>query len=346
MVQRTHLLSGTLLTAWLFSSHTAAAQEQALEEKYKAALAERDAGNFEIACPKLSDIVKQRADASGDPSKGLGARLELAVCFEGWGKLASAGEQYALVEKFASAAGQKERSKRARERAVALLPRVARIRIRVPQSVVRLTGVSISLDGNRLERELWDTLIPVDRGRHSVTVEATGRLPWKGLTGAVTDGVRVSVVVKEPRVDGLHVGQDESLEMTSEPVPEEAESETPRPWQRPLAYGIFGLGMVGIGVAAGLAVDAADKLRQSNTSCTPAGGKSPDLCDQPGLDLRTAGRASADASTALMIAGGFLMAGGVVVWLAAPSHDVDTATTSVRVAPLPGGGVVAFHGVW
>src|SRR5690242_7328934 len=102
--------------------------EQALE-----AMNKQDYAN---ACPKIEEVARLRPD-------GLGAKLKLAECYEGAGRLASAWAIYTLVEPLAEKANQPDRQKTAHDRVEALKPKLAMITIAVPDTVRALPGLEI-----------------------------------------------------------------------------------------------------------------------------------------------------------------------------------------------------------
>lgn len=333
-------------------SRATAAQQPDIDAEYKAALAARDAGNYSVACPKLDEIVRLRAAGAADQTKGLGARLELAACYESQGKLASAVEQYALVQTLAAGAGQKDREEKARVKLAALQPKVALVTIVVPPSVAALPEVSVSLDQKSVDKKYWGTPMPVDPGKHSITVTASGRSAWQGQGDVPANGTRVSIEVQAPVLPPAAPPRD----LAPRPPPaapppaerplEPSRAEGQRRWQRPFAYGVFGLGAVGVGVGIGLAVDAAGKLDASRPHCKAGTGSAPDICNDAGVNLRAAGRVSADISTVTTIAGGVLMAGGLVVWLTAPSESKVGASTEASLVPTHGGCLATLQQEW
>ena len=55
-------------------------------------------------------------------------------------------------------------------------------------------------------------------------------------------------------------------------------------------------------------------------------------CDSKGLDDRQDARSMADVSTVGLIAGGVLLAGGVVLWLVAPQRRVSTGKATSGIS--------------
>jgi predicted Zn-dependent protease len=146
-----------------------AAVAQAL---YDAAVAAMRAGDFTTACPKLEQVVELA------PS-GIGAKLTLAECYEGVGKLASAWSMYTAVEAAAASANQPARQKKASDRAKALRPSLALLTVSVPQAVASTTGLEVRRDGVLLKRVEWGLPFPADKGKHAVVATAPGKKRWE-----------------------------------------------------------------------------------------------------------------------------------------------------------------------
>jgi hypothetical protein len=96
---------------------------------------------------------------------------------------------------------------------------------------------------------------------------------------------------------------------------------------------IAGVGVIGLivgGVMGGLAIASND---DSLEACRTEDATQ---CTQEGVDLRDDAETQALGSTIGFIAGGVLLAGGVVLFLVAPSGDPETAGLTVDVAPMVG----------
>src|SRR4051794_2335456 len=67
------------------------AQKGAADALWEEALVAMDNHAYAVACPKIEEVIRLRPD-------GLGAKIKLAECHEGAGRLASAWGMYALIE--------------------------------------------------------------------------------------------------------------------------------------------------------------------------------------------------------------------------------------------------------
>ncbi len=184
-------MSGTSGTA---RSQNDAQRTGAARALYDQAVIEMESGGYESACPKLEASVKLEPEA-------LGARITLAQCYEGGGRLASAWSTYLQVEAAAGKAKQAARQTKAHERAEALRPKLAQLILQVPEEVQSLPGLAVLRDGLEIERAVWSVPIPIDRGTHRIVMTATDRKRVEQTFEVDQDGQ--SVTVKLPRLRGV-----------------------------------------------------------------------------------------------------------------------------------------------
>ena len=266
----------------------------AAQTLYEEATADMDAKRYVVACRKLEEVTRLVPD-------GLGAKLTLGDCYEAIGRRASAWAQYVAVEALAAKNGQHDRSARAAEKAAALRPKLATLVVEVPDAVRAIPGVAIARDGVPVGEVQWGTPMPVDAGGHEIVITAPGHRPLTMRVEALADGAKVKVTVKVPeRAPEAPPGPKEPPE---------------RPWQRPVAIGAMGVGAAGVAAGALLGGLALAKNGASNADghCDAK-----DFCDQTGFDLRNQARGFGNGSTAAIIAGGVVLAGGLVLFATAP----------------------------
>lgn len=128
------------------------------------ALVER--GDFAAACPKLAE--SQRLDPGG------GTLLNLALCHEGEGKLATAYAELGAARAQAVRDGRKDREQLADTHLAALGPKVPRLAVELPS---RPLGVELHLDGAPLALAALGVPTMVDPGPHVVEATAPGHAP-------------------------------------------------------------------------------------------------------------------------------------------------------------------------
>lgn len=128
-----------------------------------------DAGRTSEACELLAESYRL------DP--GGGTLLNLAVCLERSGKLASA---YA---RFSEALSQAIRDERADRKEIAeeairdLGPRLSRLTVEVPPEA-RASGLEIRVDETSFAPSAWGHPTPIDGGEHIIEARAPGRRAW------------------------------------------------------------------------------------------------------------------------------------------------------------------------
>lgn len=286
----------------------------AVQALYDQASAEMDAKSYASACPKLEEVTRLVPE-------GIGAKLTLGACYEALGKLASAWSQYALVETMAARAGQPERAQRAAERAAALKPKLATLTIDVAPDARSIPGITVLRDGSLVGEAQWGTPIPVDAGGHVIEARALGYTPWKKDVEIVSDGAKTSVIVRPLKADPTAAGSAPGAPIVIAPPPPD------RTWQRPLGIAMTAIG--GTGVGAGLLLGALAIAKNSESKSDDHCDAS-NLCDATGLGLRSQAVGLGNASTATLIAGAAVLAGGVAIFLTSPPEKKAPAEAARR----------------
>jgi hypothetical protein len=305
------------------------------------------AGNFAEACPKFA------ASERLDPSPGT--LLNLASCYEKVGKVATAWATYREAASAANAAGRNEYVATAQRHAEALAPKLPRLSVTVTQPV---EGMQITRDGVRVERGEWGTPIPIDPGTHTIEVSAPGHKPWQSGVEVRPDSLQLSVSV--PLLEALPVD-------TAAPAPPPPTSPPPGPalppvvpavpqdtvsrggGQRVLGLIMAGAGVVGLGVGGGFAFSAKSQYNTSLSNCETG---NPGQCNSTGVSQRDSARSAGNVATVAVIAGGAVLAGGVVIWLTAPQGTVTVQrggqppsnAPRIGIVPTLGGGLI--EGAW
>jgi hypothetical protein len=96
------------------------------------------------------------------------------------------------------------------------------------------------------------------------------------------------------------------------------------------------VGVVGLGVGAGFAVGAKSAYNASLPECQP---NAPDQCSQAGVNQRSSAVNAGNVATVAVVVGAAALAGGVVLWLTAPTAS-RPAQAAVGLVPAVGGGAV------
>lgn len=294
-------------------------------------------GKYAEACPKLAE--SERLAPSG------GTLLNLADCYEHTGQTASAWAAWKDAAARANAAGKADVEKRALARAAALEPNLAKLAISV-DSASDVPGLEVKRDGVRVGHAEFGVAIPVDPGTHVVDATAPGKQPFAG---------KVDVAAKQANA-ALTVTLVDAPQAAPAPAPAPAAAPAPAPapapvtpeqpsgtWsgQKTVALIVGGVGVVGIGVGSAFGLIAKSKNDQALQNC-----RTSTLCSQTGLDLTNDAKSAATVSTVAFVAGGVALAGGIVLWLTAPSHA--SSATGLAVSPLVGSSVggATVSGTW
>lgn len=296
-----------------------------VEKLYDEAASEMEAGNFASACPKLEAVTRMAPE-------GVGARITLGECYEGWGKLASAWSQYVAAEAMATKAGQADRQKKSAAKATEIKPRLATLTIVVPDALRGAPGLTIFRDGAPLNEAQFGAALPVDKGTHEIAVSATGKPTWKSQVDVPNDGAQAQIEahlgadqLNTPPVPTAAPTATATAEPTSSPPPAPAEGST---WRPPIAFAAIGFGLVAAGIGLELRNQAKDTFDASNAGhCTTA-----DLCDADGLALRNDALSKGNGATAAVIVGGALAVGGIVlIFTDLPGLKSRTAAPKVAI---------------
>ena len=181
------LCSGVIAVAISVAASPAYADIKDAEELFRQGKAEMAKGAYEKACPMFAESYKQ------DPA--MGTLLNLALCHEAVGRIASAWGEWRAVEQQARAVvpPREDRIKMAKEHAEKLEPRLSRIKILVPADV-RVDGLTVKIDGEAKGEPLWNG-IPVDPGTRKIVVSAPGKKTLTRELKVDDEGVVVPITI-------------------------------------------------------------------------------------------------------------------------------------------------------
>jgi serine/threonine-protein kinase len=296
------------------------------------------AGKYADACPKLAE--SQRLDP------GAGTLLNLATCYEKNGQIASAWTTYQDAASAAQKAGEAERVKAARAKVAALEPTLPTLTIVVPAAADR-PDLEIRRDGALVGRAAWGAPIPVDPGPHPLDASAPGKTAWHGQAQVGGAGAKVSIEIPPLNdaaapVPTAPAAPATTAPATTAPAAPPADSTAPSSsgsTQRLLGLISGGVGLVGIGVGS---VFGAIAMSENNSTSGHCNGT---VCDAPTVSTLNDARDDATVSTVAFIAGGVLLAAGVVLYLTAPK---GAPTTGLLLSPGAGGSIagLTLQGGW
>jgi hypothetical protein len=204
-----------------------------------------------------------------------------------------------------------------------------------------VVAVHVSMDGETLSDHLDGTAIPVDPGQRTFTFEVAGQPPVEHLY-VISEGQ------KNRREVVTFGGSGPSASAGLVAAPGGAS-----PWgsQRIAAVATGGAGVVGLvlgGIFGGLAASEWSSAKSFCMHMTPTCTTSP---TSPGAQDESSATSKATVSTVGFIAGGVLVAGGVALFVTAPSTSSHPASASLRGLELvpaggPGGAGLTLRGAF
>lgn len=258
-------------------------------------------GRCADAIPLLQESVKR--------APGVGALLNLGLCYQTAGKTATAHGWFKRAADLANARNDPRREE-ARSRARALEASLSTLTIVVPR-VSRTADLTVRIDDATVAREQWDVATPIDPGSHVVEVRSSA-LPKQIETVIVRpngDHARYLVPVPPPPPAAPASGDTER-----DRIPAGADSEGVGT-ARTLGFVVGGLGLGALvvgGVTGGLAFAARGDLRDRCPTYPKC-----DANDREQLDRLNDRQASlGDVSTISFVAAGVLLVTGVVLIIA------------------------------
>jgi len=317
-VLRVHLLLGvTVMSSALNASAagTSGSSQPAAEALFAQGRELMAAGKFNEACPKF--------EASQQLDPGLGTMLNLADCYEKTGRTASAWAEYREAIPLARAAGSKVRLDLATERAQALQKRLSTLTIRAMSGGDRDPHLEVRRDGVTLQEAELGSPIPVDPGEHVVEALAPGKQPWSAKVQVSGDAAKVSV-----EIPTLVATLEQAQPVSNRPSVATKPTDTPAAADRPargteqrIGLVVGGAGLVGIGLGTFFGLQASSKWSDAKGKCTDY----PYGCGADATDLRSSAHSRAIVSTVAFVAGGALLATGLVLYLTAPANKETVA---------------------
>lgn len=279
-------------------------------------------------------------------------RFHIALCDENLGRLVAAINGFELATEEAKRAG-----KDGKDVAENAPLRAEKLRARVPHLTVEVKGElrvsKVLIDGKALAAALVNTELPIDPGKHVVTVERKGE---------TIETKTVELAEKERKTVTLEV-DDKSLppDEPDKPPPPKITPPAPKP---PGTFEMTrervpAVALVSVGVAAGIAAGVFYGLRESTIAdVNNNAGCRPDLtgCDPAYQALAEDGKSYTVISGVLAgVAGASALTGGVLWFVLAKPRPAPTPAQTdsrrgprraelraVTVSPLEGGGFVGL----
>ncbi|HET7500004.1 MAG TPA: hypothetical protein VFK02_03350 [Kofleriaceae bacterium] len=257
---------------------------------------------------------------------GIGAKLNVAKCYEEWGKLATAWRWYSEAERMARDAHD-ERATKIHALIDEIDEGVPRLTIKAPPGA-DTHALAIKLDGVQLDLRTLGTELRVDPGPHTIEYVVSGRTVTRMVPLERNGSSEITLELPGKAHD--HQPAE------SAPVPEDERVRT----RRLIGLGVSGAGALAIGIAGIVTLRAhSDYEHALKAHCRDA----KDMCDAIGLAATRSARHRANVATGFTIAGAAAIAGGLVVYFLAPRAAAQAQEHALYLAPSvhdDGGGVV------
>lgn len=299
------------------SAHAQTAEDQATARAlFDEARELMKTGHYEDACPKL--------EAAGKLYPGSGVLLNLGDCYEHVGRTASAWTEFAEAASAAARTGRSADQAEAERRKAAVESKLSRIAVRVKSNAA---GLVVKRDGTPLDPAAWGDAVPVDPGKHEVTAEAPGREAWSGQVDLEELGRTVTVEVPELDMAPVQAqgpssgaGAQENAGTPSGIAEQPSSAPAAGYWtaRRVIGVSLVGAGAVGVGVGTVLGLVAKSQFDKANNESNPSSKTS---------DSSTA-VSTGNVGTIVGIVGAVVGVGGLVLWLTAPSAQVQVGATA------------------
>jgi len=267
---------------------------------------------YALACTAFEQ--SQQADP------GIGTQLNIALCYEEWGKLALSYKAYVEAERLAKAK-KDNRSKHARKKIDEIEPKLVRLRISIPASA---DPYAIYLfNGKETDRETLVEEQLLDAGTHTIEVRVAGAPPKTtniDLRAGERKTVEVEMPTPQPKVDpGTGTG-----------TPTKSTMVIAGPRKKGKLYGglaLTGVGIVAVGVSSYVALIARSDYNDAIAMCPG------NVCTSRGPYNDTQD-ARSTANTMTFVAAGGVALVGVGVYLLLTSKGDPITVEKVSARPL------------
>ena len=295
----------SVAVALSLSAPVALGQEQAAtaEALFRQARELAAQGDYAAACPKFA--ASQRLDP------GYGTLYNLGECLARQGKTASAWAALEEAAAMAKTAGQAEREAKAARAAAALEARLERMIIAVKSPA---PGLVVKRGGVIVDAAAWGSPLPVDPGKHIIEASAPGKTPFS--LEVVSGGPGKTITVEIPALAAAPVAAAPIAAAPVAAAPGQssvAATADGASNRRVAAYVTGAVGVAGVVVGAIMGFSAKSQWNEAQTMHCPTSTR----CDQTGVNLVNGARTAATVADVGFIAGGALVATGVILLVTA-----------------------------
>jgi tetratricopeptide (TPR) repeat protein len=273
------------------------------EPEHAAAVESFRRGTQLVEAGRMQEAIDAFREALRHDPASVGARLDLADCYEKIGAPASAWREYAIAEAHARQANDPRRE----------MARTSGAHLETGLLLVTLTGSRVSgmelrVDGDPVAGEIVDRgVIAVAPGRHRIDLSAPGKKPIaQDVAGGAGETRSVALAFDDDSPRDVTPRDERSGTVSS------SSSSAQRTWG--VAIGVLGLAGAALGSVAG-AIAVSDKSDLEREAHDASVGSTRFYADRSTADT------FANVSTAALIAGGVALVAGVGLYLTAPSSS-------------------------
>jgi hypothetical protein len=269
----------------------------------------------------------------------VGTLLNLADCEEKVGRIAAARQHVQRAIDLARAQAD-DRLALAQQRYVKLDARVPRLTVTLAAGAS--AGASVDRDGVALGPASLGAALPVEPGKHVVSVSAAGRAT-KAFDVTLAEGEHRAVEVAPGDAADAADVLPASTAMGATAAPGDATA-APSSSLRTVGLITAGAGLAAVAVGSVFGLMAIAKNNDSKSTCDAG-----NVCDPGGKSLRDQALTDGNASTVAFVIGAAAFATGVVLVLAAPGgHASASQSARLEAAPSvsPGAAGLTFRGAW
>ncbi len=313
----------------LWSGTAVADTADALFKKAKKLLADK---KYADACAMFEKVDEL------DPK--IGAKLNVANCFEQWGRLAVAYRWYSDAHRLAIQS-KDDRAPRIKERLDEVDLNVPRVTIRVPSGADPAVITKLTLDGRAMVLASLGEEQRVDPGPHVIEYTVNGETKKK--MAPVERGGSSEVELELPKVGATKTGMKVQHGATAQDRVLVGAPPSPGRTQRIVGISLASAGVVAVGVAGVLTLGARGRYNDAiDAHCMG----STTMCDPDGLTITADARHTANLATIVTLLGGAAVAGGIVLYVIAPSKPRASDAHALYVEPRVGSssGAIVFGG--
>jgi hypothetical protein len=316
--------------------------EKRAQELFDEARALMRDGRYSEACPKLEE--SQELDPGG------GTLLNLGICHEKEGRTATAFRELTDALALAGRDHRADRENTASKHLNELEPQLSRLTVQI-SSDVACTEVVVKVDDTVLPLDDIGRPVPLDPGKHRLTVDASGCQPWSKEIelGPMADQREVSVALflnTPPPVAAGKVAPTPGATSVTPPPPAQTRNapvaRDSGSSMRVAGYAVGAAGIAALGVGAYFGVSALVLKNRSDSAC-PGGEQ---CTTQGGVTDFDDAKTHAHIADAALGAGLIALGVGTYLVIRAGSKEKPAQTVGLSIGGVRSGGIASCTGTF